>query len=295
MKIYLDYTQEELDNQYEHRNYIPDTEDFIAAQAAESERVRAVTAGRFDVAYGPGGDELLDIYLAKADGPAPAPAPIIVYFHGGRWAMGSKTSNCESAAIYVAAGAHFVSVNFSLLPDVTMDTLIGQCRDAIAWLWNNAATFGGDRERLFVHGKSSGAHVAAMMAVTDWNAGYGLPADLVKGSLLVSGMYDLEPVRLTFRNEWLKLDEQAASRNSPILHVPENGCPLILGVGSLETAEFRRQPRAFAEAWRAKGNDCRLVDLQGRHHFTVNVEMTDPASTLVAPFLGRMALAAEAA
>ncbi len=287
MRLYLDYTQEELDRQYEHRHFVSDIDDYIAAQKEESERVRAATAGRFDLAYGPGEDELLDIYLAKAAGPA----PIVVFFHGGRWAMGSKTSNCESAAMYVAAGVHYISVNFSLLPSVTMDTLIRQCRDAITWLWANAGSFGGDKTRMFVHGKSSGAHVAAMMAITDWAGGYGLPRDAIKGGLLVSGMYDLEPVRLTFRNEWLKLDPEGAARNSPILHVRADGCPLIIAAGSLETDEFRRQPRAFAEAWQAKGNDCLRLELEGRHHFTVNYDMNDPAGPLVAPFLGWMGLA----
>ena len=144
MKIYLDYTQEELDRQYEHRHFVPDSDDFIAANKAESERVRNAANGRFDVAYGPHEDELLDIYLAESNGPA----PIVVFYHGGRWAMGSKASNCEGAEVYTALGAHFISVNFSLLPTVTMDVLIRQCRDAIAWVWRNAETFGGDAASL---------------------------------------------------------------------------------------------------------------------------------------------------
>lgn len=287
MKVYLDYTQEELDRQYEHRNFVPDADDFLAAQRAESERVRAAANGRFDVAYGSGEDELLDIYLTGLVG-RDGLAPVVVFFHGGRWAIGSKASNCEGAEMYTAQGVHFVSVNFSLLPNVTMDQLIGQCRDAVAWLWRNAETFGGARDRMFVHGKSSGAHVAAMMAITDWPAGYGLPADLFKGGLLVSGMYDLEPVRRTFRNEWLRLDEDAAARNSPIRHIPEGGCPLIVGFGSLETDEFRRQSREFVAAWRAPGLECREVEMAGRHHFSVNAEMNDANSILVAPFLGWM-------
>ncbi len=291
MKVYLDYTQKELDRQYEHREWIDDADAYIAVHRAESERVRAAANGQFDVAYGPGEDELLDIYLA--DGARTA--PIVVFFHGGRWAIGSKTSNCEGAEMYTAHGVHFVSVNFSLLPTVTMDVLIRQCRDAIAWIWRNAETFGGDRSRIFVHGKSSGGHVGAMMAITDWRAGHDLPPDLVKGALVVSGMYDLEPVRLTFRNEWLKLDEDGAARNSPILRIPEHGCPLIVGVGALETDEFRRQPREFVAAWRARGLECGFVEMDGRHHFTVNDEMKDPNSALVAPFLGWMGLAAAVA
>ena len=146
MKIYLEYTQEELDRQYEHRNFVPDAEDYIAAQRTESERVRASANGRFDLSYGPHQDELLDIYLADNDDSA----PIVVFFHGGRWARGSKASNCESAEIYTALGVHFVSVNFSLLPSVTMNVLIRQCRDAISWIWHNAETFNGDRNRIFV-------------------------------------------------------------------------------------------------------------------------------------------------
>ena len=122
--------------------------------------MRAAAAGRFDVAYGPSAEERLDIYFAQGG----RAGPVVVFFHGGRWAMGSRTSNCESAAMYTAAGAHFVSVGFGLLPGITMDALIGQCRDAIAWLWTNADTFGGERTQMFVHGKSSGAHIAAMMA-----------------------------------------------------------------------------------------------------------------------------------
>jgi len=288
MKIYLDYDQEELDRQYEHRNFVPDADEILAFQAAESERVRAAATGHFDVAYGTGEDELLDIYLADGAS-ASNPAPVVVFFHGGRWAMGSKFSNCEAAEMYTAAGVHFISVNFSLLPHVTMDVLISQCRHAVAWVWHNADSFGGDQDRMFVHGKSSGAHVAGMMAVTDWTAHGGpqgyLPAYLFKGGLLVSGMYDLEPVRLTFRNKWLKLDEAAALANSPIRHIPAKGCPLIIAVGALETDEFRRQSREFAASWRAAGLDCLFKEIPGRHHFSVNEDMNAAGSILTAPFL----------
>lgn len=287
MKIYLDYDQEGLDRQYEHRHFVANADEILAFQAAESARVRAAAKGRFDIAYGDGADELLDIYLAEgADGPA----PIVVFFHGGRWAMGSKNSNCEAAEMYTTNGVHFISVNFSLLPNVTMDVLIGQCRDAAAWIWRNADQFGGDNARMFVHGKSSGAHVAGMMAVTDWTKHGDLPADLFKGGLLVSGMYDLEPVRLTFRNEWLKLDQDTALVNSPIRHIPANGCPLIVAVGALETDEFRRQSREFADAWSAAGLDCQFAELPDRHHFSVNEEMNVAGSVLTGPFLSWMDL-----
>jgi len=284
--VYLDYTQEELDRQYEHRSLVPDSDDFIARNEADSAQIHAAAKGRFDIAYGPDPDQLLDVYLAEGEGLS----PVVVFFHGGRWSRGGKDSNIESLAMYNAAGAHFVSVGFTLIPDIDMDGLVGQCRDAIAWLWRNAGSFGGDPDRLFVMGKSSGGHLAGMMVTTDWAAERGLPADVIKGGLLVSGMYDLEPVRLSFRNGFLGLDEEAAMRNSPIHHIPADGCPLIIGFGSLETDEFQRQSRTFAAAWSARGLTCRLVPMDGRHHFSINADLTDPHGNLVAPFLGLMGI-----
>jgi arylformamidase len=291
-KIYLDYTQEELDRQYEHRSVVPDSDDFIARNEADSAKVRATAAhGRLDVPYGPDPDQLLDIYPAKGDGLS----PVVVFFHGGRWSRGDKTSNIESLATYNAAGIHFVSVGFTLIPNITLDGLVGQCRDAIAWLWRNARTFGGDSDRLFVMGKSSGGHLAGMMVVTDWEAERGVPADVIKGGLLVSGMYDLEPVRLSFRNGFLGLDEDAALRNSAIHHIPGAGCPLVVGYGSLETDEFQRQSKIFAAAWSEHGYTCRLVEMAGRHHFSIDADLNDPGGNLVVPFLKYMGVAGVAA
>jgi len=293
-KVWLDYTQEELDAQYEHRSHVPDGDAFLertreqSRQAREAARPRA----RLDVPYGPHPDQLLDIY--PAEGAGGALAPVVAFFHGGRWSRGSKTSNVECLAMYNAAGVHFVSVGFTLIPETDMAGLIGQCRDAVAWLWRNAAGFGGDANRLYVLGKSSGGHVAGVMATTDWTAGRGLPPDALKGGLLVSGMYDLEPVRRSFRNGFLKLDEATAARYSPIRHIPANGCPLVVGVGAEETAEFRRQSRDFAAAWQAHGLDCRFVEMAGRHHFSITADLSDPAGPLAGPFLERIRAGAAA-
>jgi arylformamidase len=294
-KVYLDYTQEELDGQYEHRSFVADGDEFLTRTHDESARVHAAAVasgnGKFDVSYGPHADQLLDIYLAPGDGPR----PVVVFYHGGRWSRGSKTSNVESSAMYNAAGVHFVSVGFTLVPDTSLDGLIGQCRDAVAWLWNNADSFGGDADRLYVMGKSSGGHVAGMMIITDWAAERGLPADVLKGGLLVSGMYDLEPVRLSFRNGFLGLDEAAAMRNSSIHHIPDNGPPIIVGYGSLETDEFRRQSQTFAAAWQEKGLECRLVEMEGRHHYSLTADLSDPDGGLAAPFLEHIGVTVPAA
>lgn len=283
MKVYLDYTQEELDQQYEHRHFVADAEEYIALAKAESRRVRAAAIGMFDVPYGNRDDERIDVYRCLADDLA----PVVIFFHGGRWSRGSKAGSCDAAEVFNAAGAHFISVNFSLLPVVTMDCLIQQCREAVAWIWRNWKAFSGDPNRLYVMGKSSGAHIGGMMVTTDWEA-RGLPADVIKGGLLISGMYDLEPVRLTFRNEWLKLDEQSARRNSPLHHIRRDGCPLVVGCGALETDEFRRQSREFALAWRSQGSRCEYMEVPDRHHYSVSAAMEK--SVLLEQLLREMGL-----
>jgi arylformamidase len=266
MAIYLNYSQEELNRQYEHRHFVADVPKFRAIAKAENERVRAAASGLFDIPYGTHFDELLDIYKTHVT----TPVPVVIFFHGGRWRKGSKSSACHSAEAFTENGAHFVSVNYSLLPTVTMDELINQCRKAVAWIHENAASFGGDPSRISIMGKSAGAHIGGMMVTTDWTS-YGAPTDVIKSALLISGMYDLEPVRLTFRNEWLRLDRDSAVRNSPIHHIKPLGCSLVLGCGELETDEFRRQTREFAAAWRTGGHRCHYAEAPDQHHYSVNL------------------------
>lgn len=266
MAVFLNYTQEELDRQYEHRHFVSDVPYWRKIAKAENERVRAAAKGLFNLSYGKHLDELLDVYKTKAQ----PSVPTVIFFHGGRWRKGSKASACHSAEAFTEAGAHFVSVNYSLLPDVTMDTLIDQCRKAVAWIYDNAASFGADPDKLFIMGKSAGAHIGGMMVTTDW-AAYGLPKDVLKGALLISGMYDLEPVRLTFRNEWLKLDRDAAVRNSPIRHVANGICPIVIGCGTQETDEFRRQTKEFAQAWQRSGRLTHYLEVPNQHHYSINL------------------------
>ncbi len=269
-KIYRDYDQQALDDQYNQRVLVPDAEEYIAADRAESDRVRAALDCRIDVAYGPGEDQKLDIFPARAVG-----APMVVYMHGGAWTRSDKAVEGFMAESFVAAGAAFAAVNFSLCPKVSLDELIRQAREAVVWCYRNAQALGGDARRLYIAGHSSGGHVGGMMVVTDWTV-HGLPRGLIKGALLCSGMYDLEPVRLSARNEYLKLDAASARRNSAIHHIPDDGCPLVVGYGGGEQREFRRQSRDFAAAWRARGLTVEEIDLPGVNHFAVRRCFNDP-------------------
>ena len=129
-KIYRDYDQQALDDQYNQRVLVPDAEEYIAADRAESDRVRAALDCRIDVAYGPGEDQKLDIFPARAVG-----APMVVYMHGGAWTRSDKAVEGFMAESFVAAGAAFAAVNFSLCPKVSLDELIRQAREAVVWCY----------------------------------------------------------------------------------------------------------------------------------------------------------------
>jgi arylformamidase len=119
------------------------------------------------------------------------------------------------------------------------------------------------------------------MMATDWPAfGSGLPADLVKSGCAISGIYDLEPIRLGFMQETLKFTPQDVSDFSPITLNAATGAPLTVAVGGDETGEFIRQSEDFAPVWRKAGLDCSLMVLPGMNHFTILGEFADPESDL---------------
>ena len=281
-KVYRNYTQEELDRQYNNRERFP-SQQYTEENQRESARVRGLIEGDLDVAYGPTKDEVLDIFPAEGKG-----APIAVFIHGGAWQRGDKGAVSYHAESYVPAGVTYIATNFSLIPPSTLDEMVRQNRAALAWVYREAEGFGGDPDRIFVLGHSSGGHIAAMMACTDWQKSYGLPADLVKGAVCLSGMYDLKPVWLSYRNNYLKLDVEGWRRNSPIHNIPQHAPPLIVGCGELDADEFRRQPRAFVEAWVGNGQHCEFIEHEGLNHFETAREYNNPDGAMFKSILAMM-------
>lgn len=260
-------------------------EDFLARWREESVRVRGALVGELDIPYGDGPDARLDIFAAEGDA-----APILVFIHGGYWRGLDKADFSFVAEPFVQAGVSVAALNYSLAPAVTIDAIVEQCRAALGWLYRNAERCNGMPERLFVTGHSAGGHLTAMMMLTDW-AARGLPADLVKGGTPISGLFDLAPIRQTSINDDVRLDRASAARNSPIallsdLRPPD--MPLLAAVGADETAEFVRQSRTFAEAWRRHGAPSTAMELAGLHHFDVILELADPTSPLTRAILAQI-------
>jgi len=283
--IYLNYTQAELDAQYNQVTLVPDLSPYMEHWTKASAEARATLECNLDVAYGPGEVELLDIFSSKQER-----TPIHVHLHGGAWRRIGKEHVSYHAPPFVDAGAIFIALNFGLAPRYTLDEIIDQIRKAIKWIWENANTFNGDRDRIFLSGVSSGAHLAANILADGWRSSYGLPEDVIKGAVLASGPYDLEPVRLSARNEYLKLDQASADRSNPLKHIPASGPPIFICWGDGELDEFRRQGEAFAQAWQAAGNDCQMLKIENCNHFDVGTLFGQADSAIIKAALAQMSI-----
>ena len=243
--VFRNYDQAALDWEYNNRGKVPDTAECKAAQLAGSDEAKESFHNLLDHRFGPGETDFLDIYHGHSVGPR----PIHVFFHGGYWKSNTKNDFGFVAKPFVPYGVTTIVVEYPLIPSVRMETLIERCRAAMSWVWRNAADMEGDPENITVSGHSAGGHITAMLASTDWPAyETGLPADLVKAGCAISGVYDLEPVRLSFQNDDLAFTLEEAAEYSPVLMKSGHVAPLILPVGGDEGPEFIRQSEDLAAA-----------------------------------------------
>ena len=279
-KVYLDYTQAELDAAYDQRVYAPNREEIVAWYGAEGARVRERLEMRRSVPYGNGEDETLDIFPAKSGSESTFGAPVHIHIHGGRWTLFTKDEESFIAPTFVSAGVACVVPDFSNIPKVRIPEMVAQVKSAIAWTYRNAASFGGDPERIHLSSHSSGSHLAGVALLTDWEKEFGLPGDVVKSALLVSGMYDMRPVMLSARSSYVKLTDEEVLALSAILQPERAHTPLTLVYGEKETPEFRRQPKAYAEVLAAAGKPVKVIEVPGVNHFEILRQLGEPGSEL---------------
>jgi arylformamidase len=287
--VFLDYDQAALDAADDQAAYAPNREQLIARRVGESAMARRRVGEPKRIAYGTAEIERLDIYRSGQ-----AAAPVFVFIHGGAWRSGRSKDFAAPAEMFLAAGAHYVVPDFAWVQDVggSLMVLADQVRRAVAWVFQNIARFGGDRNRLYVGGQSSGGHLAAVALTTDWQGQFGLPADIINGGMCVSGMYDLEPVRLSARSRYVVFDDATLAALSPIRHLGRLQAPLVVAYGTCETPEFQRQNREFAAAVEAAGKRVRLVVGEHYNHFELPETLGNPYGLLGRAALDLMGLTA---
>jgi arylformamidase len=272
-RVWLDMDQKDLDDAYDQAVWAANREHIATRRRLASERTIARIGAPERVAYGPTEIEKLDIYKTKR-----VNAPVMIFIHGGAWKGGTARDSAYMAEMYLAAGANFVIPDFVWVQNAggSLMTMAGQVRRAVAWVYKNAAGFGADPNRLYVSGHSSGGHLGGCVVITDWQKDFGLPPDIIKGALLISGMYDLKAVRLSKRSKYVNFDDETEEALSAQRHIDKINMPLIVAHGTLETPEFQRQSREFAAAVKAAGKPIEFFVGEGFNHFEIQETMANP-------------------
>ncbi len=268
-RIFRDYDQAALDRELNLRARWPDHPQFFERWARDSAAVRAARPAHLDLAYGAGKDETLDLFPIEGASPGERGAPLLAFIHGGYWQALDKSDYSYLAPAFAADGIAFASLNYGLAPDTRIGTMIDQVRAALIWLHRQAAGYGIDPANIVVAGHSAGGHLAAMALSTDWTAlDPALPGDLLAGGCAISGVYDLEPIRLSYHNKVLGIAPADVRPWSPLHRLPRRAPPLLMAVGAEETREFLQQHAEYAAAWEACGLPLGEVDMAGLHHFS---------------------------
>ncbi len=266
--LYRGYDRAGLETQYNLRISHPDRNAVYADYLARSMAFRAEAGGRYDVPYGPAERQRLDVFPGPTED-----APVFVFFHGGYWRALDKDHFSFLAAPFAKAGWTTVLPNYTLAPATTVDVIVDQAREAVAWV---AEAFP-KADRIVLSGHSTGGQLSVMCLMSDWGS-LGMARPPLRAGLPISGVFDLEPIPYTTINDLVRLDAATARRMSPIRHIRRTDAPLLVAVGGKETPEFQGQSARFVEAWRAAGNRADLFTVPGKDHFTVLGALADPTN-----------------
>jgi arylformamidase len=279
--------QQALDDAYDQAVWAPNQTIVTGRREPAAAEALKHIAPPLRVAYGDADIEKIDIY--KTDR---ANAPVAIFVHGGAWRRGKAADFAGQAEMFVRAGAHHAVLDFGSVDDHKGDLLAmaEQVRRAVAWIWKNAASFGGDQARIYLTGHSSGGHLGGCVVSMD-AARYGVPQNFLKAALLCSGMYDLAPVRLSKRSEYVKFTDEIENELSAMRHLDRVGCPVVLAVGTCESPEFIRQSKDFAAAVTAAGKQAELIVAKNYNHFEIAETLGNPYGVLGRAALRMMGLA----
>lgn len=247
---------------------------------ALSDAVREPWATHLDVVYDEESGQTLDIFGTGAE-----PRAVFVFIHGGYWRMLSKRDSAFMAGALARHGIATVAVDYKLAPEVSLAEIVREVRASIAFLWKNGRRYGIDPDRIHVGGSSAGGHLTGAVISRSWHEAFGVPEDVVKSALPISGLFHLGPISQSFVRDWVTLDEQAVRALSPIENLPASGCPIVVAYADGEAGGFKRQSREYDRLWRQAGFSSKLMEIPGRNHFDVILDLADEDTALTQALL----------
>jgi arylformamidase len=265
-----------LDAQYNNRGLVPDYAQHLAHWAQASADARISSPCHLDLAYDASHRQTLDVFTPKSR--AFVPGPVLIFIHGGYWRALDKSDVSFVAPSFTKRGALVVVPNYALCPTVSIETIVLQMVQAVAWTWRHAARYGGDPQRIVVAGHSAGGHLVSMLLSCRWRDVAGdLPAQPLVGGLSISGVYDLEPIRHTpFLQPDLRLTPASVARLSPAFFPRPKGTRLFAAVGADESSEFLRQNALIRDVWGPTAVPV-CDEVPGTNHFSVLNTLAEPA------------------
>ena len=270
------WRREVLDRDYGARASVT-PEVFEAAMRCyrgRSEEMRS-HATHLDVVYDEQSGQTIDIY-----GTSGGLRPVFVFIHGGYWRMLSKNDSAFMAAMLAKNGIATAVVDYKLAPEASLDEIVREVRAAIGFLWKNGRAFGVDPDRIYVGGSSAGGHLTGAVLSGGWHDASGVPENVIKGALPISGLFHLAPISRSFVQDWIKLDEAAVERLSPTANLPRVGCPIIVAYADGEPDGFRRQSAEYDRLWREAGFVSELLVIPDRNHFDVLLDLASADAAL---------------
>ncbi len=259
-------SREELDRGLNNSLAVAGSGDIVVGWGQRSAALRQRHPAHLDLRYGPRERNRID-FLKAAD-----KAPTLLFVHGGYWQMRAKEFFTLVAEGPMAHGINVALTGYTLAPDATLDEIVAEVHAAIGYLARELPALGGDGKGIVVSGWSAGGHLTAM----------ALSHPFVRAGLGISGIYELEPIRHSYLNEKVRLDEEASRRNSPVKQATGPLKPLSLVVGSAELPLLRQQTADFA-CYRARhGLAVSYEEIPGANHFTIMDEMIAPQGRITA-------------
>jgi tryptophan 2,3-dioxygenase len=275
MTGFLGYDDTDLARQYSPSSLVPSLDAYLDEYAKLSAQARQHSEP-VELRYGDEPDARLDLFGVDGEN-----APLMVFVHGGYWQELTKDESAFAATDFTSAGIAFAALDYGLAPDHSLDAIVAMVRTAVTWLHANAAELGINPRRIHLSGSSAGAHLIAMACITDED-------HHIASATLLSGVYDLEPLRHTYVNDALGLSMADALRNSPIYRLPDRLPPIVIARGGAETDEFIRQHDTMTALLRLRTEVTEVVSPE-RNHFDLPYDLGDAHTALGAAVVSRIA------